>query len=204
MYPTILSVNTKTGCSIDLPIIGHCKPTKNCSQACYSRMGTQSWPNSIKKHIRTSEYLKGTDISLLIEECRIYSSVRLNGSGDLLAEHVPNILRLAEACSSTQFWGMTRKLDIANAINGNLPNLKLLVSVDASSPKPVWKYTGKICFGPRLPGDVIPENMPNLITVFPKHVHGQVVKGLDEHPKDCPAVWHKISGCTACGRCWKW
>ena len=134
----ILSSNTKTGCSINLPIKHHCRPTKNCSKTCYARSGYTALPNSLRKQEWVSKYLSGGDISELIRECSSKTAVRLSGTGDIQTEHLPNLLRLARACPATQCWGMTRKLEIAKALNGELSNLRLMVSVDSSSPKAVW------------------------------------------------------------------
>lgn len=198
----ILSKNKKTGASIDLPREGHCRPTKVCSQACYARQGHQTRPDALKKQKYISEYLKN-DIKELIEECRGITAVRLNGCGDLLQEHIPAILSLAKQSPQTEFWGMTRKPEIAMAINNKLPNLRLLVTVDATSPKTVWNYKGGMCFGPRRKTDPVPDD-PRIKVVFPRHHAGRVIKGVPEHPKDCQGVYHRISGCLACGRCWTW
>lgn len=208
MYkPTqLLSENRKTGVSIDFPIEHHCRPTKVCKKTCYAHSGFQSFPNSKRKQRYVSDYLKGGDITQLINECIQRTSVRLSGAGDLLLEHVPNLVSLAKACPQTMFWGMTRKVEIAEAINkSGLPNLKLLVSVDASSPDSVWNYPGKMCFGPRLEGDNDSRlGNKNIVTIFPYHFHGEIVGQIPETEKDCPAVRHKMAGCFECQRCWNW
>ena len=196
----IISENRKTSCSINLPMAGHCTPTKNCAASCYAKSGPMALPSNKRKQHWVSEYLKGTDLTQLASECRRWTAVRLSGSGDLLPDHVPAILKLAKACPKTIFWGMTRKVAVAKALNKKLPNLKLLVSIDATSPQTTLKYKGPVCFGPRLPGDVVPD-LPNLITVFPYHQGGQV-RGVSRHPKDCKAVWHENTGCIDCNKCW--
>jgi hypothetical protein len=201
---TILSENRKTGSSIDLPIAGHCRPTTNCSRACYAKRGPQSWPHSARKHVWTSDYLAGKNITRLCHECHRHPAVRLSGSGDLLPTHIPNLIRLATTCPSTTFWGMTRKVEIARAINkAQLPNLRILVTVDATSPAKTWDYNGTLCYGPRHPTDQVPDD-PRILTVFPAHYIGRTQKGMPTHPKDCPAVWHKVTGCAACQRCYTW
>lgn len=197
----ILSENKKTGHSLDLPIKGHCRPSKNCSHDCYAKSGHQALPIAQKKHKYVSNYLKRHNIKQLISECMSQHAIRLSGSGDLLMKHVPQILRLAKACPQTKFWGMTRKLEIAEALNNKLPNLQLLVTVDSSSPKKTWTYPGKLCFGPHRPNETVPSD-DRIVTVFPRHFAGHVIKGVQEHPKDCPAVWHKVSGCIECQKCW--
>lgn len=203
----ILTKNKKCNASIDLPIEGHCRPTRICMHDCYARFGHQAMDNCVRKQQWLSKYLANPDrfggLSRLAEECRPLRAVRLNGSGDLLPAHVPTLVRLAEICPETQFWGMTRKPGIARRINSRLPNLRILVSVDASSPASAWKYNGALCFGPRQPEDEVPED-PRIVTVFPRHHGGKVIKGMPHHPKDCQGVWHTISGCMACGRCWNW
>lgn len=199
----ILSTNTKTGFSLNLPIKGHCNPTKNCAHDCYARTGYTAMPTSKKKQAWVSRYLANGSLDKLILECKALSTVRLNGTGDLNMNHVPAVISLAKACPRTLFWGMTRKIDVAKAINKKLPNLSLLVTVDASSPKETWKYKGAMCYGPRRPGDIIPDDK-RIKTVFPRHFSGSVVAGVKKHPKDCQAVWHNISGCIECGQCWDW
>jgi hypothetical protein len=175
---TILSSNTKTGCSINLPIKGHCTPTKNCAACCYAKSGHTALPTNIRKQVWMSQYLKGPSIAQLILETKSRTAVRLSGTGDL-------------------------SLDVAAELNGRLPNLKLLVSVDSSSPDSVWNYPGTLCYGPRLAGDVVPRDK-RIITVFPYHKGGRVINGVPNHKKDCPAVRHVVDGCMSCGRCWKW
>jgi hypothetical protein len=199
----ILSVNRKTGCSIDLPLKGHCRPTKNCAHACYAKMGPQAFPIACKKHDWTSRYLAGNDLRQLIVEAKQHTAVRLSGSGDLLPKHVPNLIRLAKACPQTQFWGMTRKPEIATRLNNKQPNLHLLVSVDSSSPASTWSYPGKLCYGPRRAEDHVPADK-RIVTVFPRHCTGRIVNNVPDHPKDCPSVRHTAAGCHDCGRCWSW
>jgi hypothetical protein len=199
---TILSSNTKTGCSINLPIAGHCIPTKTCASTCYAKRGHISFPTSTRKQRWVSEYLAAGNLFKLIHECLSRTAIRISGSGDLNQEHVKNVIKLAKACPDTMFWGMTRKVDIARKINNKLPNLKLLLSVDRDSPKATWKYKEAMCWGPRMIGDKVP-NDERIITVFPYHFSGKVIKNMPHHKKDCPAVWdHR--GCMVCGKCWKW
>ena len=199
----ILSENSKTGCSINLPIKGHCHPTKTCAKHCYAKSGHTRLPQSQKKQIWVSLYLTGKNLSNLIVECKSHTAVRLSGTGDLNINHVPAIKSLAKHCPNTQFWGMTRKVDIANALNNQLPNLHLLLSVDNSSPKSVWNYTGAMCWGPRMAEDIVPVD-ERIKTIFPCHHAGHVRSTVPNDPRDCQAVRHTISGCMECGRCWKW
>jgi hypothetical protein len=203
-YPTtILSENSKTGCSINLPIKGHCKPTATCAKHCYAKSGHTRLPVSQKKQIWVSLYLAGKSLSALIVECKSHTSVRLSGTGDLNTNHLPAIFKLATQCPNTQFWGMTRKVDIAQAVNNKYPNLHLLLSVDNSSPSTVWNYSGAMCWGPRMAEDVVPQDS-RIKIIFPCHHAGHVKSTIEKDPRDCQAVRHNISGCMECGRCWNW
>jgi len=203
-FPThLLSENKKTCVSINLPIKGHCTPTKQCAQDCYGKSGHTALPSNTKKQKFISKYLERKDITLLIHECRQFISVRLNGVGDLNPQHLPAILSLAEACPQTEFWGMTRKTNIATKVNGKLPNLSILMSIDVTSPDSVWKYDGALCFGPRRPEDAVPDD-ERIITIFPRHHGGRVIGNTPTDKKDCPAVRHTVNGCIECKRCWNW
>ena len=203
----ILSDNTKTDYSLNLPIQGHCNPTPICRKTCYAKTGRLIMSNCIRKQTWLSRQLKEREsgfMTRLIKEAGILQAVRLMGSGDILAAHIKALYQLAKECPRTMFWGMTRKPKMASRINNTHNNLKLLVTVDNSSPASTWDYGGAMCFGPRMPEDVALPNDNRIITVFPYHYHGKVAKGVQTHPKDCQAVWHKISGCGECGRCWSW
>ena len=200
----ILSDNRKCGASIDLPIQGHCTPTKNCAATCYAKVGFQAFPNSRRKQLWVSEYMAQANLTALIKECKSHESIRLNGSGDLKVEHTINVIRLARSCPDTMFWGMTRKISIAEQLNGREYNLKILVSVDSSSPASVWNdYRGHLCYGPRLATDTVPDD-DRIITVFPTHKQGKVKDNIPTHIKDCPAVRHEVEGCLSCNRCSSW
>lgn len=198
---TLLSENKKTCVSINMPIKETCIPTARCAQDCYGKSGHTILPTNIKKQKFMSKYLEKGDIELLIHECSTYLSVRLNGVGDLNPCHLPAIFSLAEACPQTTFWGMTRKVPIATAINGKLHNLSILMSVDVTSPKSVWKYDGAMCFGPRRPEDDVPDDQ-RIITVFPRHHAGRIIGDVPVHKNDCPAVRHTVNGCIECRKCW--
>ena len=201
----LLSENAKTCISINMPIKGHCLPTKRCVNDCYGKSGHTALPSNTKKQRYVSNYITEGNMSQLIYECSGFHSVRLNGIGDLNDEHLPGIFSLAEAVPQTTFWGMTRKPSIADKIlERDLPNLSLLVSVDTTSPDSVWKYqSGPLCFGPRRPEDKVPDD-DRIITIFPRHHAGRIIGNVPIDPKDCPAVRHTVTGCIECKRCWDW
>ena len=200
----ILSSNKKTGVSLNLPST-NCRPTSICKHCCYGRHHYIGHGASAPaKWTRNSKYLTMTpDCKELIAEARAFSAVRISGIGDILPKHIKNILKLAKTCPATQFWGMTRKPELAKLLNGRRPNLHLLVTVDAASPRQTWAYQGPMCFGPRRAQDKVP-NDSRIVTVFPYHSSGKVVGHVPEHKLDCPAIRHKVSGCLECCRCWIW
>lgn len=200
----ILSDNHKTGTSINLPVI-NCKPTRRCAAACYACVGPISWMNSIRKALIVDEALRKGEIEGLIWECRHLGDVRLNGSGDMGMVHVPSILALARACPVTVFWGFTRILDVARAINRQHDNLSLIISFDATSPdQRLPGYDGPLAFGPRRPRDKVPDDR-RIIVVFPEHRVGHTMPGVPLHPKDCPATRgaERRNACGRCRRCWR-
>jgi hypothetical protein len=199
---SILSSNKKTGVSLNLPS-SNCRPTSICKFCCYGRHHYLGHGRvALAKWTRNSRYLAKTpDCKELISEARAFSAVRISGIGDIIPEHIPNLLILAEKCPKTQFWGMTRKPELATAINNRLPNLGLLVTVDAASPPDTWQYQGRLCYGPRRAQDLVPDDH-RIITVFPYHNSGKIVGSVPEHKLDCPAIRHKVSGCLECGQCW--
>ena len=197
----ILSDNSKTIVSLNLPVKGHCRPTTLCLQKCYARTGHVAFPFPVRKQRWLSQYLSKPEIGELIHECRAFRAIRISGTGDLKNAHIPQILRIAQECPHTEFWGMTRKTEIANALTGKYPNLRMLVSIDSTSPKKVLNFDGALCWGPRMPEDVIPDDS-RIKVFFPFHKSGKVLKTITRLPKDCPGVWHEVKNCLECQKCW--
>ncbi len=200
----LLSENLKTGTSINLPVL-NCFPTTRCAAACYACVGPISWRNSLRKALALDDALKRNEVEGLIWECRRFIDVRLNGSGDLLPVHVPAVLRLAGSCPETVFWGFTRNREVSQEVNGRLPNLSLILTFDATSKdRDLSGYEGPLAFGPRRPGDEVPED-PRLVVVFPEHHVGHTLPGIPLHSLDCPATRgaKRRNACQRCRRCWR-
>ncbi len=162
----ILSTNRKTAVSINLPV-RNCKPTRRCAAACYACEGPIAWTNSVRKALAVDAALRKGEIEGLIWECRMLQGVRLCGSGDMTLDHVPAVLRLAEACPDTTFWGFTRRREVAEAVNGQQADLSLIVTFDATSPdRELQGYEGPLAFGPSTPRDKVPDDQ-RIIVVFP-------------------------------------
>jgi hypothetical protein len=200
----ILSTNRKTAVSINLPV-RNCRPTRRCAAACYACEGPIAWKNSIRKALAVDAALRKGEIEGLTWECRMLQGVRLCGSGDMTLDHVPAVLKLAEACPETIFWGFTRRREVAEAINGRYVNLSVIVTFDATSPEGELRgYAGPLAFGPRMPRDIVPDD-PRIVVVFPEHHAGRTIANVPEHPKDCPATrgMNRRHACQRCRRCWR-
>jgi hypothetical protein len=162
---------------------------------------------SLKHALIVDKALREGDLTRLIRECRQRLDVRLSGSGDLLPVHVPALLELAKECDETVFWGFTRNREVAEMVNGQLSNLSLIISVDATSPDGfVDGYEGPLAFGPRNLQDEVPDD-PRIVVVFPTHRIGNTDKDVDLHRKDCPATRYKdksekLGACNRCKRCY--
>lgn len=128
----------------------------------------------------------------------------MSGSGDLCGEHVPAILKLAESCPQTVFWGFTRSREIAEQINHRHDNLSLILSIDATSAEQELSgFAGPLAFGPRGPQDAVPYD-PRIIVVFPVHRAGRTDPDVPVHPRDCPATrGPRHHACLRCQRCYR-
>jgi hypothetical protein len=200
----VLSTNHKTGISVNLPIM-NCRPTPRCKAACYACEGPISWENSVRKALAVDAALRKGEIEGLIWECRRLQDVRLNGSGDLTPGHVPAVLRLAEACPETTFWGFSRCRLVAEAANSKLNNLSLILTFDATSPdREMADCECPLAFGPRRPRDNVRDDR-RIIVVFPEHHAGHTIPNVPLHPKDCPATrgFERRNACLRCQRCWR-
>lgn len=202
----ILSGNKKTGVSINLPLI-NCRPSKRCADTCYACEGHIALPNSIRKTLYVDKLLREGDLDRLIAECRKEWEVRLCGSGDFVAEHIPSIFRLADECPKTILWGFTRNRPVAEQINAaKKPNLSIILSYDSTmSDEYIEGYEGPIAYGPRQAEDIVDDDK-RIIVVFPEHHQAGPHWSIPDHRKDCPAVRmehkeDKHGACTRCRRC---
>lgn len=199
---TILSSNRKTVIpSLNLPR-SNCSPSKLCRDHCYAKQGHMALPVAEKKQRWVSDYLLGDDLSQFIDECHMHSAVRLCGGGDLFPKQALNILKAAEVCKETLFWGFSRKPVIVTILNNQLPNVYMQLSVDHTTPVELWEdMECDISYGPRMQEDDVPEDT-RIRVVFPYHVRGRVVNGVSHHRKDCHAVWDHNLHCYQCRRCY--
>jgi len=159
-------------------------------------------PVAEKKQQWVSDYLLGDDVSQLINECHQHPAIRLCGGGDLLPKQALSILKVAEACEETQFWGFSRKPVIVDMLNDQLPNVYMQLSVDYTTPVSLWEDADcDISYGPRMQDDEVPDDA-RIRVVFPYHFRGRVINGVPHHHKDCHAVWDHSIHCYQCKRCY--
>lgn len=140
-----VSENSKTGMSVNTPIVGTCKPTKACSSYCYGLTGPISFKPSLRKqfdNLKRFEYLETVCSSDLQKEAsRIYHTVRPEhtylrffGVGDL----TPGSVRLINALSAMYpdliLWVASRKISLASKLHIH-DNVFVMLSVDQSTPK---------------------------------------------------------------------
>lgn len=210
MTHKMLSGNKKTGAALNLPL-SCCRPSARCAETCYAMEGFISSDRAIQHSLVIDRLFRiGEGMVRLIKECRKRKDVRLNGIGDFITDHLPQLFRLVEACPKTIFWGFTRKKEIAVLVNGQYKNLSLVLSWDATHHKShVRGYKGPLAYGPIQPGEKVP-NDKRIIVVFPEHHQKHPHVDILEHKKDCPATripigreYLKEGACQRCQRCMK-
>lgn len=145
----MLSVNAKTGVSLDVAISLTCHPTPVCMSVCYA--GTPSaaatWTKSRRKRIRNTEIIRRDPLAAAERVVREYvrfagrferqfgrrhDFLRINGSGDLFPESVVMVNAIAAAVPELTLWVVSRRLDQAREV-ARLANVFLQLSLDASS-----------------------------------------------------------------------
>jgi len=140
-----LSKNDKTGYSINVSIGLTCRPTKNCSQYCYGLESRISLPMSLKKHVQNYaafQHLETVSDDLVRWEAAYIADrvlqkqnfLRIFGVGDLQPGSVRFINVLAKEAPALALWVSTRKFDLAEQLDIR-PNLHVMLSLDASTPK---------------------------------------------------------------------
>ena len=131
------STNKVTGHSINVPIIGTCKPTVVCAETCYFAKGASTWSSSLKKQHRLLNSIKADPIGVVARVVRSATRkgltfIRWNGGGDLFPEMIPCIDSVAEAMPTVPQWVVSRIPKLASKLTPR-PNLYLHFSVDRSS-----------------------------------------------------------------------
>lgn len=136
---TVCSLNTKTGWSVNLPILGTCRPTKVCADLCYGVLLGKpvAWTPSIKKNLRVLRYFKETPAQIAADRihkeyvARKMDFIRWNGVGDLIPETVKVINLLAEQHPDMAMWVVTKKPEFIQHLNRTSPGLYIMFSLDS-------------------------------------------------------------------------
>ena len=195
----ILSENTKTAVSLDLPIM-NCKPTKACAQVCYASQGYQRLSKALIKSLAVNKMIHEDPehVAKNIVDEAAGRAIRLAGSGEILPEH-KTLLDYVEQFGGS-YWGFTRRVDTHRTFP------KLMFSFDMTTQPSVMDYVREEVPVDRRaylrrPKD--PEPPLEVAVTFP--VHGQWTPYMDQtplHETDCPAARKEVKGCWACMRCY--
>lgn len=135
---SICSGNTKTGFSLNFPIMGTCRPTKVCSKICYGAVRGRPimWDKSLLKQLRVHRYFKTEDPETIADRIqreyvrRKIEFLRWNGVGDLFSEAVEVINIIARKYPDTVLWVVTRKPEMAASISRSARNVYVMFSLD--------------------------------------------------------------------------
>lgn len=138
-----VSGNTKTGVSINVPIIGTCTPTKACGAYCYATKGPIAFPASLLSQERNlqrfNELENANEAEVEKEAKNIMKQVgaaswfRWNGVGDLTPGSVRVINAIARLYPNVTQWVVTRKPALAATLSDS-KSLAILFSWDETTP----------------------------------------------------------------------
>jgi len=206
----LVSLNSKTGISLNFPVSETCRPSKVCAQICYAcRTSTRiNMPASRAKAWTTYYYFMDNSVEVIAE--RLYKEfkrfqrkwglkkLRWNGVGDLFPKSVEVLNYMAEHYDITHLV-YSRRHEMVNQLTPS-PRLHVLYSLDESN----WESWTKITrpgtgFSYLRTSDFVP-NLP-LTVVFRAHKQWDA---LSDHKKDCPVDARKMPhehGCVACTIC---
>jgi len=134
----ICSGNTKTGFSLNFPIMGTCRPTKVCAKICYGAVKGRpiTWDKSLLKYLRNYRYFEIENPEVIADRIqkeytrRKMEFLRWNGVGDLFPKAVEVINIIARKYPDTVLWVVTRKPEMAAKITRNAPNIYIMFSLD--------------------------------------------------------------------------
>lgn len=217
-----LSHNDKTGLSINLPIVGTCRPTRACRSYCYGLGGPIAFPFAIRRERQNLDRLvvlesaplqdveREADFLAFRVQQAEQDFLRINGVGDLVLGMVRLLPVVADRHGWLHLWVSTRRLDMVELLPVK-QNLHIMLSCDRTTPcsqmdrmrqliverGPTY-YLAYVSMGPddRAPDDVT--------IVFNYHAGG--IRTDSGDPRACGATVpggdaHK-GACAPCGRCW--
>jgi hypothetical protein len=207
----LLSVNTKTGISINFPVSLTCQPTKVCAAVCYA-CKPQSFmmlnPAIIKANRNYQYFISYQTYELaakLAKEFEKYQKklglkvLRWNGVGDLFPKSVEVINYMAKNYDITHLIYSRKPDQINNLIESD--KIKCLMSLDESNYSRHNEITRKgTGFTFLRQGDFVPANI-DIAVIFPV---SQNYKNIPVDARDCPCDRKIIPlklACVSCNLC---
>jgi hypothetical protein len=131
------SANKVTRFSLNVPIIGTCKPTTVCADTCYFAKGATTWTPSLRKQHRLMNSIKDDPVAVgkrIVASAtrKRLSFLRWNGGGDLFEEMLACIDYVSGEMPAVPQWVVSRLPRLAARITPR-PNVFLHLSIDKSS-----------------------------------------------------------------------
>lgn len=131
-----LSTNKVTGYSVNVPIVGTCRPTTVCAKTCYFASGPSTWPAALRKQWRLMRSIQANPARTakrIVDSAirKRLDFLRWNGGGDLFTELV-ECINHAAAISEIPHWVVSRKPELASKITPRA-NVWVHFSVDKTS-----------------------------------------------------------------------
>lgn len=204
------STNKVTGFSLNVPIIGTCKPTVVCGETCYFAKGPSTWTASLKKQHRLLNSIRENPAAAAerivhFAKKKKLEFIRWQGGGDLFPEAIPCIDAVAKSLPDVAQWVVSRIPKLAASVIAR-PNVYVHFSVDQSSWKRLeefrqlvpaglqWHWSYQCDAGERPPSQ-------SIAPVIFRDKYDPQGDRLGEH--DCPLnASEDITGvCGACKRC---
>src|SRR3972149_874679 len=123
-----VSKNDKTGVSVNVSMLGSCRPTKECARYCYGLTGPASFPAAATRHLGNLRHFafletapdaavqRDVDILAAHAICAQQDFIRWNGVGDMTPGAVRLINALAAERPRLHVWVTTRKPELGAEI----------------------------------------------------------------------------------------
>lgn len=220
-----VSNNDKTGFSINTPIALTCRPTKLCAQTCYALSGPIAFPTAVARQAQNwlrFEHLEDASQAEVDREADRLAALilphqdwlRFFGGGDLQPGSVRLINAVVKRCPDLTLWVATRRLDLAEGLNGGR-SLHLMLSTDRTTTPDFWKKArvqiakrrgqAFIAYVQEKADETVPDDV---LVIFAMHRPGGWRAPWSGEAKDarlCPATIdggapHK-DACDSCRRC---
>jgi len=221
-----VSHNEKTGLSVNVGMVGSCRPTRECSRYCYGLWGPASFPLAVRRYaenLNCFALLARAPIAELEFEADVLAArtvflgqdfIRWNGVGDLVPGAVRLISVFASRHPGIQVWVSTRKPELAARIEQH-ESVHLMLSSDRST-KPVDLVAMRALIKARSPYAFLaytqlgPDDVPppDVSIVFLEHC-GSKRAGWEPDPRACAATISMelassrahANACADCRRC---